>query len=1041
MSTHQYIAFGDTVYLYFASNDTSGSGDDGASAAFYVRQAGDGAGADPVYNGSATLLSTTGTAIEYPSGCYEVAIAATGGNGFGSSATYAVFATLAVDSQNPTGFIGSFRTAPVNANITEVLGVSATADGNDYLNVNTAALSDDVITSGKYDESTAYPLAKADSGTTILAREEDGSATYTLKTLSSQIGGISGGGSAINQDAESYTLTTGTQTTGTFANASNIDGVYHGITNAAGTLDYYYQMDIGTTATPVEVSVNGRLDEGSPPSGSDTVDIVAYNNDTTSFEVVKGTAFTGINGSTSANDTTEVATLFARHVDSSGKVKVGIQGSSLEANTEMLIDQIVVSYTQTGSTTGYQNGAIWVDTNNGESGSIVNVNGVADNKVDNWADALTLNSQLRFDKFIISNDSTITLTGDSTHYALLGDGLFNLSLGSQVVTHAKFYNASISGTGTGSNVLIEDCEINAGTSLPACYAVRCGFAGTSGSPVTSSGTGQYVFVECVSLVAGSGTPYFDFSGEGGAVGVNNRDWKGGAHITLDSDCTMSHEVVVGGGTTIITGGADVEVRGITRALTVTLSGSETVQFVGITGPITIDGTATAAVVNLYGDSTSLTDTSTGSTVTDGTNQSVVISMGDNTITSAVIADDAIDAASIATGAFTADAFAADALVAATFATDSITADAIADNAIDAGAIADNAIDSGAIASNAITADAIADDAIDAGSIATGAFTADAFAADALVAATFATDSITADAIAADAVTEIQSGMATQAKLLAYTQLIARSDSAIATDNATELAEINADGGSGAGDYANTTDSQEALQSLGNATYLMTVEIVADTSEIGVAGAGLTDLGGMSTGMKAEVQSEANDALVAQKLDHLVAVADSDDPVDNSIMAKLASTTGDWSTFASSDDALQAIRDRGDAAWITATSVTVSDKTGFKLAIDGLDLVTAWTTDITGTWTGNLTGSVNSVTTGVSLTEAERNSTADAILVRAVENVEDTADKHSLGATIMISTNSSISGTTLTAKKPSDDSTFQTYTVTVDASADPITGVS
>jgi len=38
--------------------------------------------------------------------------------------------------------------------------------------------------------------------------------------------------------------------------------------------------------------------------------------------------------------------------------------------------------------------------------------------------------------------------------------------------------------------------------------------------------------------------------------------------------------------------------------------------------------------------------------------------------------------------------------------------------------------------------------------------------------------------------------------------------------------------------------------------------------------------------------------------------------------------------------LSAIRTQGDAAWITATSVTVSDKTGFALAADGLDTVSA-----------------------------------------------------------------------------------------------------
>lgn len=107
----------------------------------------------------------------------------------------------------------------------------------------------------------------------------------------------------------------------------------------------------------------------------------------------------------------------------------------------------------------------------------------------------------------------------------------------------------------------------------------------------------------------------------------------------------------------------------------------------------------------------------------------------------------------------------------------------------------------------------------------------------------------------------------------------------------------------------------------------TVLILADTDDIGVAGAGLTDLGGMSTGMKAEVEVEANDALVAQKLDHLVAAADGDDPVDGSIMAHIVSATEDWSTFVPSTDSLQALRDRGDAAWVTATGFALASVVG------------------------------------------------------------------------------------------------------------------
>ena len=56
-------------------------------------------------------------------------------------------------------------------------------------------------------------------------------------------------------------------------------------------------------------------------------------------------------------------------------------------------------------------------------------------------------------------------------------------------------------------------------------------------------------------------------------------------------------------------------------------------------------------------------------------------------------------------------------------------------------------------------------------------------------------------------------------------------------------------------------------------------------------------------------------------------------------------------------------------------------------------------------------------------------------------VESAAGRHSVAATVMMSTNGAISSGTWTAKKPSDDSTFATYTVATDASADNITGVS
>lgn len=107
----QYTEVGSTIYFWFAGNDTSGSGGDGASPAADVRLAGAAADAAPVFSPTPVLLSH----VNYPSGCYEIAVVATVGNGYAANNTYAVFCTLAIDAQNPTGFVGSFDLKPVLA--------------------------------------------------------------------------------------------------------------------------------------------------------------------------------------------------------------------------------------------------------------------------------------------------------------------------------------------------------------------------------------------------------------------------------------------------------------------------------------------------------------------------------------------------------------------------------------------------------------------------------------------------------------------------------------------------------------------------------------------------------------------------------------------------------------------------------------------------------------------------------------------------------------------------------------------------------------
>ena len=88
---------------------------------------------------------------------------------------------------------------------------------------------------------------------------------------------------------------------------------------------------------------------------------------------------------------------------------------------------------------------------------------------------------------------------------------------------------------------------------------------------------------------------------------------------------------------------------------------------------------------------------------------------------------------------------------------------------------------------------------------------------------------------------------------------------------------------------------------------------------------------------ATVNAACDSAIETYGLDHLVSASvTGTDVADNSIIAYMvskATPNADWDGFSSLTDSLEALRDQGDAAWTTATSVTVSDKTGFTLAAD------------------------------------------------------------------------------------------------------------
>lgn len=102
------------------------------------------------------------------------------------------------------------------------------------------------------------------------------------------------------------------------------------------------------------------------------------------------------------------------------------------------------------------------------------------------------------------------------------------------------------------------------------------------------------------------------------------------------------------------------------------------------------------------------------------------------------------------------------------------------------------------------------------------------------------------------------------------------------------------------------------------------------------------LGGGGSGdsnTTAGVELGCRQAIVTYKLDHLLYAADGDDPVDNSVIALLAAIGGDWSTFDKTTESLEAIRNRGDAAWAAggsgeqACSLFVYDTSGTDTPVE------------------------------------------------------------------------------------------------------------
>ncbi len=375
-----------------------------------------------------------------------------------------------------------------------------------------------------------------------------------------QVGNIASGTAAINTTARDnpngFVITTGSSEANNEDSTHALDGTTHDLEDTGGATDCYYIFDVGADGVAVSVNWHGYVQ-----SNNDTYTVHAYN--------WAGTAWQQIGSLDAANGSTVIAETFdltTAHTGTGANVGL-VRFRFLSADgTKVATDRVLCSYAQ--ASTG------------------------------------------------IANGSTVTLAATTSNTNLVGNN-WTLALGGQDISGSYFRGAEVTGIASGSSeVTFEDCHFGACTIPPGTY-IRCGF-GDSDGLVTAASDGEYVFKDCYSIVAGSGTPDFTFAGLGSATGINNRGWFGGYAVTLDTNCTLSHEVVGGGGTTITPADANVEIRGLCRAITIALADTDvgnTIQVIANTGPVVITsaGSGDSATINLYGTNASLADASNGTT--------------------------------------------------------------------------------------------------------------------------------------------------------------------------------------------------------------------------------------------------------------------------------------------------------------------------------------------------------------------------------------------------------------------------------------------
>ena len=218
---------------------------------------------------------------------------------------------------------------------------------------------------------------------------------------------------------------------------------------------------------------------------------------------------------------------------------------------------------------------------------------------------------------------------------------------------------------------------------------------------------------------------------------------------------------------------------------------------------------------------------------------------------------------------------------------------------------------------------------------------------------------------------------------------------------------------------------------------------ADRLQVDVREKGDSTLG-LTTQEKTDVDAEVDEAIENYGLDHLVAAAvTGPDVANNSIFAMLVSksATADWDDYVNTTDSLQAIRDQGDSAWITATGFSTHSAadvwtSGTRTLTGAVDLNADQSSVTIGTVTSNTDmRGTDGAYTGTPPTAA---AIAAAVMAEVVENSLDVTEVLRLILAANAGKLSGAASTTVAIRDTADSKTRISATVDEDGNRTAVT---